>query len=120
MLNPDDISKTFEKEVLVQFDQVGGTVKQGSFMAEFFRLESSVIDELYDLDDLRNSEVFDKAVKRVWNVGRSKAEELGPEESMALVRRTPECLSAAVTVFFRSTRPERYNEKTSRSQRKRG
>lgn len=120
MLYADEITDTFESEVLVQFKQTGGKVIQGSYWAEFYRLDQPTVDEMADWDDLRNSEIFEKTVKRVWDVGKSRTEAFAPDEAMAFVKKSGECVSAAVTVFFRSMRAERYVERTSRKQRKNG
>lgn len=120
MLIIQDVTDTFRKEVLVQFDQPNGTVKQGSFTAEYLRIPQAEIDELMDDESLSNSALCERVLRGASDIGRTPTELLSPEEALAFVMKTPECVNAAAHVFFRSTRPERYNEKTSRMQRKRG
>lgn len=111
-------------KVLVQF-QRDGVPYQGDFMGQFRRLAQSRIDQLLDEDEgFRNSDVLDEVLSSVSGIGRKSDaggfEELAADEQMAWVKNTPECVNAAVTAFFRTMRPERYNEKTQKRQRGRG
>jgi hypothetical protein len=114
----NDQSETFEQEVLVQFAQMGGTIKQGSFTAEFKRLSQDELDDMPE--DERNSDLLRRVLKGVKGIGKSPSEPLPPAEQLAFVLNSPECVNAAALVFFRVSRPERYDEKTSRTQRRRG
>ncbi|MDZ4812058.1 MAG: hypothetical protein SGI99_05500 [Pseudomonadota bacterium] len=114
----DDVTQTFEREVLVQFAQPNGTVKQGSFTAEFLRLTQEELDDIPE--DERNSDLVRRVLKAVKGIGRTPSDQLSPEESLKFVLNSAECVNAAAMVFFRVSRPERYDEKTSRTQRKRG
>ena len=131
MLNINDVGDTFEIPVLVQFQQKGGTVKQGDFIAEFRRESKENTDDcteggynnvdlLFDGWKNRNDESIPGVIVSVRKIGRSPTEELPPDEAMAFVRRTSECVNAAAVAFFKATRPERYNEQTSKKQRARG
>lgn len=114
----DDSTETFEKEVLVQFAQKDGTVKQGSFKAEYLRLKQSEIDDLDD--NTPNSTLLDQVLKGVSGISRKGGVSMTPEEQHAFVLDSPECVNAAALVFFKATRPERYDEKTSKTRRSRG
>lgn len=111
---------TMQIKVLVQFQKSGGSVYQGDFMGEFKRVNQERIDEFLDEEQgWRNSEVLDEILVGVSGITRNGTE-LPPDEQLAWVRQTPECVNAAVTAFFRTTRPERYNERTSKKRRGRG
>lgn len=112
---------TVELKVMVQFAKKGGGLYQGDFLGEFRRLPQDRVDVLCDEDEsYRNSEVLDEILVGVSGIGRADGTELPADEAMAWVKKTPECVNAAVTAFFRTMRPERYNEKTRRRQRGRG
>lgn len=118
MLNIDKISDVLEIAVLVQFAQGNGTVLQGEFKGVFKRLPTEEVDAMMDAEPaLLNSEVVDKVLVGVKGIGKDGAE-LPGEEQLAWVKKTPECVNAAVAAFFKSMRPERYSEKTSRKQRR--
>jgi hypothetical protein len=111
---------TVDIKVLVQFKGKGNSVYQGDFMGTFKRLPQERLDELMDPDEnYRNSEVLDEVLVSVSGIG-STAGELTPDEQLAWVKRTPECVGAAVTAFFKELRPARYVEKTSKQRRGRG
>jgi hypothetical protein len=111
---------TVDIKVLVQFQGEAGTVVQGDFMGKFRRLPQARIDELMDPDEnFRNSEVLDEVLVSVSGIGKG-GEELPADEQLAWVKATPECVGAAVAAFFRTLRPARYDEKTSKSRRSRG
>lgn len=111
---------TVEIKVLVQFQGAGGAVTQGDFMGTFKRLPQSRLDELMDPDEnFRNSEVLDEVLVGVSGIGREGVE-LPADEQLAWVKATPECVGAAVAAFFKTLRPARYDEKTSKSRRSRG
>jgi hypothetical protein len=116
-----DISKvkdTFRIAVLVQFATETGGVTQGQFNGTFKRLPNNEIDEMMDAEPpLLNSETVDRVLIGVDGIGKDGTE-LPPTEQLEWVKRTPECMAAVVAAFFKNMRPERYNEKTSRKQRR--
>lgn len=118
-----DIQKVKERlqlTVLVQFATDTGGVVQGEFKGEFKRLSQDRIDELADSDNAFTvSEAVDEILLGVSGIGDGTTE-LPPAEALAWVKKTPECVQAAYTAFFRAMRPERYNEKTSKRARGRG
>jgi hypothetical protein len=115
-----DTEATVGIKVLVQFQQSGGTVYQGDFVGEFKRVDQARIDDFLDEEQgWRNSDVLDEILVGVSGITRGGVE-MPPDEQLKWVRQTPECVNAAVTAFFRITRPERYNERTSKKRRGRG
>lgn len=121
MLVIQDVSDTFEIKVLVQFQQANGSVKQGDFFATFKRPEQSRIDELLDEDaGYTRREVLDEVLQSVRGIGRTPSEELSPDDQIAFVKKTPECVAAAFVAFFKAMRPERYIEGTSKKRSGRG
>lgn len=115
-----DSAPTVDIKVMVQFKGKGTAVTQGDFMGTFNRLPQERIDELMDADEgYRNSEVLDEILIGVSGIGRAGVE-LPADEQLAWVKKTPECVGAAVAAFFKELRPARYDEKTSRKRRGRG
>jgi hypothetical protein len=112
------IPLTLAIEVLVQFKAEGNTTVQGSYTGTFKRLPQAEIDALID-SDTPNSEVLDQVLVGVTGVGDENGE-LSPDEQLAWVKKTPECVGAGVVAFFRELRPARYDEKTSKTRRGRG
>lgn len=119
MLNIEKATETVDIKVLVQFVQKGGSVYQGDFMGEFRRLPQERIDDLLD-NETPNSEIVDEILVGVTGIGRADGSALPADEAMGWVKKTPECVNAAVVAFFRTMRPERYDEKTSKRRRGRG
>lgn len=120
MFETSKISDTVDIKVLVQFAQKGGTVLQGDFMGEFKRVPQERIDALMDEEaGYTVSEVVDEILLGARGLGRDGVE-MSAEEGLAWVKKTPECVQAAYTAFFRAMRPERYNEKTSKRARRNG
>lgn len=111
-----DSKRKIEIPVLVEF--MDGT--QGDFTGTFERPSQDELDEMMDPEQpWSNSDVLDKYLTGVSGIGTSTGE-LPPEEQLAWVRKTPECVSAAVAAFFKKFRPVRYGEKTSKPRRSRG
>ncbi len=111
---------TIDIKVLVQFQKKGGSVYQADFNAEFKRVEQARIDDFLDDEQgWTNSAVLDEILLGVNGITRGGVE-MPADEQLSWVKQTPECVNAAVTAFFRTTRPERYNEKTSKKRRARG
>lgn len=107
---------TVEITVMVQF--MDGTL--GDFKGTFQRLDQDRIDELLDPEEnFSNSEIVDEVLVGVSGITTNGAE-LPADEQLAWVKKTPECVSAAVAAFFKKLRPERYAEKTSKRRRSRG
>lgn len=121
MIQIEDVSDpTVEIKVLVQFKGKGNTHTQGDFQGVFKRLSQERIDELMDPEEsYTNSETLDEVLVSVSGIG-STAGEMSPEDQLAWVKKTPECVGAAVTAFFKELRPARYVEKTSKQRRGRG
>lgn len=117
-INTEKVKDTLEILVLVQFHQDNGTVYQGDFKGIFKRLPNAELDEMADAEPpLLNSEVVSRVLVGVKGIAKGEAE-MPSDEALAWVKATPECVNAAVAAFFKSVRPERYNEKTSRKQRR--
>lgn len=111
---------TVDIKVLVQFQKSGGSVYQGDFVGQFKRVTQDRVDDFLDDEQgWRNSDVLDEILVGVSGITRGGVE-MPPDEQLSWVRQTPECVNAAVTSFFRTMRPERYNEKTSKKRRGRG
>lgn len=111
---------TVDITVLVQFQGANGTTTQGDFVGTFKRLSQERIDEMLDPEEnYRNSEIVEEVLLAVRGIG-NKDGELPPEEQLAWVKKTPECVSASVAAFFKVLRPARYDEKTSKRRRSRG
>jgi hypothetical protein len=123
MLETDDIPKTVDIKVLVQFQLGGGRVKQGDFMGVFKRVPQSKVAEMFD-DEWSNSEVIDEVLVGAKGIGKKdgdgKLVEMSADEGLAWVRETPETVNAAVAAFFRTMRADRYDERTSRKRRRGG
>ena len=118
MFDTSKVKDTLTLPVLVQFATDSGGVVQGEFKATFRRLPMPEIDAMIEADPpYSNSETVEKVLVSVSEIGKD-GKELPPEEQLAWAKATPECLSAMVAAFFKSMRPERYNEKTSRKQRR--
>lgn len=114
------IAETLTITVLVQFVNENGSITQGDFKGVFRRLPVEEVDDMIDAEPpMLNSEIVDRTLISVSGCGRNGVE-LPPEEQLALVKRTPECVNAVVAAFFKVLRPERYNEKTSGRRSKRG
>lgn len=112
---------TVDIKVLVQFKGKGASVYQGDFLGTFKRLPQDRLDTLMDPDEnFRNSEVLDEVLVSVSGIGHADGTELPADEQLAWVRKTPECVGAAVVAFFKELRPARYDEKTSSKRRGRG
>lgn len=118
MFDLNRIKSTIAVLVLVQFTQDDGSKLQGEFKAHFKRIEQAEIDAMID-DNTPNTEVLDRVLESVSGIG-SNGQELPAEEQLAWVKRTPECVGAAVAAFFQQFRPDRQNEKTSAKRRSRG
>lgn len=119
-LDFERIATTVALTVLVQFRNSDGSLYLGDFKGEFNRLPQAQVEEMIDSDPpLLNSEILDKVLVSVSGI-RKDGKELPPEEQLAWVKQTPECVNAAVAAFFKELRPERYNEKTSGKRSKRG
>lgn len=114
------IASTITIAVLVQFRNEDGSAYQGDFKGVFRRLPQNEVDEMIDADPpYLNSEIIERTLVSVSGIG-SAGEELPPEEQLSWVKKTPECVNAAVAAFFKELRPERYNEKTSGKRSRRG
>ncbi len=118
MFDLNRIKSTIAVAVLVQFTQDDGSKLLGEFKAHFKRIEQSEIDAMID-DNTPNTEVLDRVLESVSGIGIN-GQELPAEEQLAWVKRTPECVGAAVAAFFQQFRPDRQNEKTSAKRRSRG
>lgn len=107
---------TIEIKVLVRVWQADGTAYDGDFIGVFKKPEQGQIDEMIE-DGWKNSEVLDEYLVSVKGIGRTATEPMPEDEALALVKKTPECVSAACVAFFQKFAPERYNAKTSRKRR---
>lgn len=120
MFDVNKVQPTLLIPVLVQFATATGAVVQGEFKAEFKRLTQERINVLADKDeDYLLSEVVDEILQGVSGIGNGTTE-MPPAEALEWVKKTPECVQAAYTAFFKAMRPERYNEKTSKRSSRRG
>lgn len=114
------LALTITITVLVQFRTEDGSIYQGDFKGVFKRLPQNEVEDMIDADPpMLNSEILDKVLMGVSGIASDGAE-LPADEQLAWVKRTPECVNAAVAAFFKELRPERYNEKTSGKRSKRG
>lgn len=118
MFDLSRIKSSIAVAVLVQFTQDDGSKLQGEFKAHFKRVPQTEIEAMVD-EELTGPEILDRVLESVSGIGQN-GQELPADEQLAWVKRTPECVGAAVTAFFREFRPERYNEKTSGRRRSRG
>src|SRR5688500_8600029 len=88
---------TVKIPVLVEF--MDGT--QGEFQGTYKRIDQEQVDKLLDPDEgFSNSAVLDEVLVGVSGIGKGD-QELPADEQLAWVRRTPECVSAAVAAFFK-------------------
>ena len=111
---------TVDIKVLVQFQKSGGSVYQGDFVGQFKRVTQDRVDDFLDDEQgWRNSDVLDEILVGVSGITRGGVE-MPADEQLSWVRQTPECVNAAVTSFFRTMRPERYNERTAKNRGGRG
>lgn len=119
-LNINRVAATIAIAVLVQFRNADGSTYQGDFKGTFNRLPNKEIDDMLDAEPpMLNSEIVEKVL--VGAEGISDGEKpMPPDEALAWVKRSPECVNAAVAAFFKELRPERYNEKTSGRRSRRG
>lgn len=107
---------TVKIPVLVEF--MDGT--QGEFQGTFKRIDQEHVDKLLDPEEqFGNSAVLDEVLIGVSGIGKGD-QELPAEDQLEWVRKTPECVSAAVAAFFKKFAPARYAEKTSKRRRSRG
>lgn len=109
-------ANTIEIKVLVRVWQADGTAYDGDFIGVFKKPTQDQIDEMIE-EGWKNSDILDEYLIGVKGIGRSATEPMPEEEALALVRKTPECVSAACVAFFQKFAPERYNAKTSRKRR---
>ncbi|HET8555279.1 MAG TPA: hypothetical protein VFL78_10670 [Rhodanobacteraceae bacterium] len=121
MIEIETSSESFDRTVTVQFAQPNGTMRQGDFKATFKRASQELVDEMAG-DEWKNSEVLGEVLLGVSGIGRKnpetgKTEELPPDEQLAWVRNSPECVNAAVSSFFAATLPANGGSKTSKKRR---
>jgi hypothetical protein len=106
---------TIKAVVPVQFHEGDGTVTHGNFTANFRRIDQARIDEMLDANT-PNSEVLEEVLDSVDDVFEGDAR-MTPADALAWVKKTPECVSAAVTSFFEKLRPAATASKTSKTRR---
>lgn len=116
MFNAEKIVDTIEIKVLVRITQADGSAYDGDFTGVFKKPTQDQLDAAID-EGWKNSEVLDEYLVGVKGIGRTATEPMPSDEALALVKKTPECVSAACVAFFQKFAPERYNAKTSRKQR---
>lgn len=115
-----ETNPTVQIKVLVRFKGQGNSYTEGDFLGTFKRIDQERIEELMDPEEgYSNSDLLDEVLVSVSGIGRGD-QELSPDEQLAWVKKTPECVNAAVVAFFKEFRPARYEQRTSSKRRSRG
>jgi Phage tail assembly chaperone len=90
----------------------------------FNKIESARIDELFDQEDVRNSEIFEEIVHSVdgmeLEVVGGPNQKIEPKSQKEMAAKDLAIVNHAVAHFFKLTRPATHANRTSRRQQKRG
>jgi len=118
MIEIDLNSDTFTRTVKVRFAQPSGSFREGDFKATFKRIDKARLNAFLDPEaGYSPDEVLDEVLLGVSGIGKSKTEELPPDEALAWVRNSVECCNAAFRDFFAAMQQEPGAEKTSAKRR---
>ncbi len=113
-INVGKVDSTIQLDVLVQFQNANGTATEGSYKGTFRRPSQEQMDQLLDPEqETRNGAVIDQYLVGVTGIGNAEGE-FPPDDQLAWVKASPECVNAGVAAFLRAFRPARYEGKTSK------